>query len=276
MRKPPTFGSSRSDASDGVPAGKQYEMTSFGTEGRSEQNGQTATRTRMDGIPVNHFVARSGVLRGLLPPEVATAELHGIGSEAWLLRAEEVSVLRAVPKRRREFAAGRSCAHDALRQLQIKHSPLPSRSDRTPAWPPSVVGSITHTSGYAAAAVALKYHILAIGIDAERTGAVAPDLYERICTRRELDWLESLTPDLQAVMATVIFSAKEAFYKFQYALGEKWLDFHDVELEVGTNSFEIRCAKCGPVLAKSPVGQFRIESGLVVSGIYHRKLAGCE
>ncbi|MGD0128080.1 MAG: hypothetical protein ABSF46_22185 [Terriglobia bacterium] len=148
----------------------------------------------MVGNPTHH-VTPGGVLRRLFPPEVARAELHGTGSEAWLLQEEEVSVLRAVPKRRREFAAGRCCAHAALRQLEVKHSPLPSRSDRTPAWPPLVVGSITHTSGYTAAAAALKYHILGIGIDAEWVGAVGPDLYETICTRRELDWLASLGPD---------------------------------------------------------------------------------
>jgi len=213
-------------------------------------------------------VTRNGVLRGLFPPEVATAELRGIGSEAWPLREEEVSVLHAVPKRRREFAAGRCCAHSALGQLEVEHSPLPARSDGTPAWPPSVVGSITHTSGYTAAAAALKSHILAIGIDAERVGDVGRDLYEMICTRRELDWLASLAPDQQPAMAAVIFSAKEAFYKFQYALGAKWLDFQDIDLEMGTNSFEIRCTKCPPSLAKHLVGQFRIESGLVVSGVY--------
>ena len=234
-----------------------------------------ARRFPMVRNPVNHLTP-NGILRGLFPPEVATAELRGAGSETWLLREEEVSVLRAVPKRRREFAAGRRCAHAALGQLQVKRSPLPARSDRTPAWPPLVVGSITHTSGYAAAAAALKCHILSIGIDAERVGAVAPDLYEMICTRRELDWLASLGSEERAAMATVIFSAKEAFYKFQYALGTKWLDFQEVDLDVGTSSFDTRCTKCGPALANPLVGRFRIESGLVISGVYSRRIIGRE
>ncbi|HEY3692789.1 MAG TPA: hypothetical protein VGL46_21300 [Pseudonocardiaceae bacterium] len=38
---------------------------------------------------------------------------------------------------------------------------------RKPVWPPGVVGSLTHCTGYRAAAVAHRRGVLTVGIDAE-------------------------------------------------------------------------------------------------------------
>jgi len=53
-----------------------------------------------------------------------------------------------------------------------------------------------------------------------------------ISTPSEIDWLESLPQLQQAMAATLIFSAKEAFYKCQYPLVRERLNFHDVTVEV--------------------------------------------
>jgi 4'-phosphopantetheinyl transferase EntD len=82
---------------------------------------------------------------------------------------------RAVLKRQVEFLAGRVCAQQALEVLP-GHKPgaIPPQPDRAPGWPPGIVGSITHTKGYAAALVALETHYQGLGVD--RTFRVSPRL----------------------------------------------------------------------------------------------------
>lgn len=43
--------------------------------------------------------------------------------------------------------------------------------------------------------------------------------------------MNSLRPSERAAAVTLIFSAKEAFYKCQYPLVAEWLDFHDLVVE---------------------------------------------
>src|SRR5260370_12550496 len=60
----------------------------------------------------------------------------------------------ATQKRQREFLAGRWCAEEALQCLGAGSTHVAMAEDRTPIWPDGVVGSITHTDDFAAAAVA--------------------------------------------------------------------------------------------------------------------------
>ncbi|WP_442812969.1 hypothetical protein OG930_28490 [Streptomyces sp. NBC_01799] len=46
-------------------------------------------------------------------------------------------------------------------------APIPPSPFGAPVRPPGVVGSITHCTGYRAAAVALRARVLSVGIDAE-------------------------------------------------------------------------------------------------------------
>jgi len=52
-----------------------------------------------------------------------------------------------------------------------------------------------------------------LGLDIEVAAAVAPDLWSRVATPRELAWLEAQAPSERRRLATVLFSAKECFYK---------------------------------------------------------------
>ena len=73
---------------------------------------------------------------------------------------------RAVSRRVAEFHAGRFCAATALRALEVDGA-VATGADRAPIWPAGVVGSITHTNRFAAAAVALDTRARAIGLDTE-------------------------------------------------------------------------------------------------------------
>src|ERR1700688_5221299 len=73
----------------------------------------------------------------------------------------------ATQKRQREFLAGRWCAKQALQCLGAGSTHVAMAGDRAPIWPDGVVGSITHTGGFVAAAVAWAADIAGVGIDSE-------------------------------------------------------------------------------------------------------------
>ena len=189
----------------------------------------------------------SAQLAALFSPEVICAELLGSGDTDWLLPAEVACLGRAVASRREEFAAGRACARRALREFGVVNFPLAVAEDRCPVWPEGFVGSITHTEGYCACVVARASSMRALGIDTERSGRVKPELWPRICGP-ESAWLQGLPAEQRPAAATLIFSAKEAFYKCQYGLTREYLGFNDVHVEVSgwgseLGGFEVQACK---------------------------------
>ena len=157
----------------------------------------------------------SVLLADLFSHPVVCAELLGTGNPDGLLPAEAKHVVRAVASRREEFAAGRECARRALREFGIVDFPLQAAEDRRVLWPEGFTGSITHTKGFCAAAVAQRRAVRAVGIDTERNRSVKPELWPRIC-EPEMEWLSGLHEIHRAAAATLIFCIKEAFYKCQY------------------------------------------------------------
>jgi 4'-phosphopantetheinyl transferase EntD len=171
-------------------------------------------------------------LAGLFPGAVVVRERRIPGDAADLLPSEAVFVKNARPKRINEFAAGRWCARSALAQFGMPDVALHPALDRQPSWPPDYVGSITHTTGFCAAAVAKRSQIQAIGLDSEVVGAPSADIWATICRDEELAWVTSLPETARPAAVTLLFSAKEAFYKCQYPLVGEWLDFHDLAVQV--------------------------------------------
>lgn len=101
--------------------------------------------------------------------------------------------------------------------------------DRRPRWPSGWVGSISHTDDYAAAAVAPEALAVSLGIDVERRRPISDPVAERITTSEEL---ASLRTHSEPAALTVLFSAKEAFYKLQHPLSDCFLGFRDVRVEI--------------------------------------------
>jgi len=147
-----------------------------------------------------------------------------------LHQAEETCVRAALPKRRREFAAGRACARGALRQLGVRDFPLVPGAGRAPVWPHGIVGSITHCANYVAAVVAKTERLSGVGIDAEPGQLLARDLVPLVCTADEISQLDQLPPDV--AWTTLMFSAKESFFKCYYPQAGCLLDFLDVEIDL--------------------------------------------
>jgi enterobactin synthetase component D / holo-[acyl-carrier protein] synthase len=174
---------------------------------------------------------RSSRVCSLFPPGVAAAEMREAADPRLLLPEEAVNLGRAVAKRAQEFAAGRLCARRALAEFGITDFPIGVAADRQPIWPDGMVGSITHTAGFCAAVVAKRRHIGSVGLDSEVVGDVKGEIWGSICAPVEIAWLDSLPAGQRAAAVTLIFSAKEAFYKCQYPLVREFLTFHDVTVE---------------------------------------------
>jgi 4'-phosphopantetheinyl transferase EntD len=189
-------------------------------------------------------------LLALFPPGVAGAELERLEDAGPLLEAEAAGIARAAARRVREFTAGRHCAREALAALGIDRAALPRREDRQPEWPPGIVGSISHCSDYCAAVVARRTTCAGLGFDAEEWGRVTPELWSRIATPRELAWLRA--SDDAERLATLLFSAKEAFYKAQFALSRAFVGFeHAAFHAAGGAAFEIELLRDVPGLGRA-------------------------
>lgn len=158
----------------------------------------------------------------------------------------------AVDKRRFEFASGRACAHLALDRLGFARAPLRSGPDRAPLWPDGAVGSISHTTGWCAAAVARAREVAALGIDLEPDEPLEPSLWRLVATDRELARLEREPAASRGLQARLLFVAKEAFYKCQHPTSRTLLDFRDVECELEREAFRVTLLRAaGPLAAGS-------------------------
>ena len=217
----------------------------------------------------------STVLAGLFPPGAVAAELREAGDSGLLLPAEAAHLGRAVPRRVQEFAAGRLCARRALAEFGIVDFPIEAADDRQPVWPDSMVGSITHTSGFCAAVVAERQRVTAVGLDSEVIGDVRTEIWPSICVPTESAWVQSLPASEHAAAVTLIFSAKEAFYKCQYALVSERLNFHDVRVEApawgaAEGVFRIHATRRIALLTRTrrPLqGRYRFHEEFVTAGM---------
>jgi 4'-phosphopantetheinyl transferase EntD len=140
---------------------------------------------------------------------------------------------QAGEKRRRDFALGRACARAALVGLGQGDAVIAMGEKGAPVWPAGIVGSITHTKGYAAAIVGNARGFEGIGVDAERVGGVGEDLWPRLFTSGERDQL--MAQENRAVAATLLFSAKEAAYKAWALKGA--LRFRDIHITLEDGGF---------------------------------------
>ena len=146
------------------------------------------------------------------------------------------SLERAVLKRRVEFLAGRRCALEALRACGALVSDLPIGPDRAPVWPEGFLGSITH-AGTIAAAVALPAGgTRGVGIDIEcvASGPALDALETTVAGASERGAMDALVHAMgRAEAFTVVFSAKESFYKATARAVGRVFDFSAVHV-VGT------------------------------------------
>lgn len=209
-------------------------------------------------------------LGALFPASVVAVELTGTAPRTVLTASERAFISHCAQKRIDDFTRGRACAHRCMTELGLENVSLLAGEKREPLWPPGVIGSITHTTGFAAAVAARGNEIEALGIDCEVVDSVGADLWERICTPGERGRLEQL-PEAQArQQAALIFAAKEAFYKCQFPKSYEWVGFEDVSIEASAGFFKIVPQVHLPVTADwvaTLTGRYQFRGPWVVTGV---------
>lgn len=153
-----------------------------------------------------------------------------------------------------EFSAGRAAARRAMAQLGLGPVAVPQGADRAPLWPRGVAGSITHTRTCCLAIASRSHH--GLGIDLERDEPLAGDLAALLLSPVERVWAAAQPDPGRASM--LVFSAKEAAYKAQYALSRRMLEFDAIEIAVSGQDFTARlCVRTGPFPAGAVIqGRF--------------------
>lgn len=170
--------------------------------------------------------------RRLFDDDVHVAEADPDATPFALFPEENEQIGRAVEKRVREYGVARTLFRGLLPHLGHPPVALVNDASRVPAWPEGVRGTITHTHGYCGVALASSTDVLGLGLDAERAGPLRPALWKSICTEGELARLHALAETEAGELAKLVFSAKEAAYKAQYARTQAFLGFHAMRIDV--------------------------------------------
>lgn len=169
---------------------------------------------------------------------VAMAHSFDLGDVADLWPGELDVVANAVPARRTEFAAGRACARSALRRIGAEPVSIvpvgtgPYWARRAPRWPDQVVGSLTHTTGYAAAVAGRRPDVVSLGLDAERNDPLPDGILEHVSLSVERTRVAGLSPGAGVAWDRLLFSAKEAVFKAWFFVERSWLGFEECQIDL--------------------------------------------
>lgn len=217
----------------------------------------------------------TAVLGEIVPAGVVAADAFGSDAEvlASNRRGQPAAELAAfagrAPARRRASAAGRVCARRALAGLGAPSEPVLPGPAGEPLWPSGVVGSISHCSGYRAAAVAWRGQWRAIGIDAEPDGPLRPDLVATFAHPAELDRIRLLgrRGRHQPHWERLLFCAKEAAFKLVFPTVGQIVEFDELLIDFDSSSRELTAtlvdASTGTT-CRAGQGQWAVRHAMVV------------
>ena len=159
----------------------------------------------------------------------------------------------AHPKRQEKYLAGRLCAYQAFLKLGLTPpKDIPMAPDGSPVWPSGWTGSITHSEGFASAAIGKITDVLGIGIDSEpfMSSRTYSSVAERIMNGKEITDLCPVGWS-EVEWATLVFSAKESIYKCLRPICGNFFSFEDAEmyeidLKLGVFKFYLKRDIGGP------------------------------
>ncbi len=149
------------------------------------------------------------------------------GDELALLREEMASFSFPTIERRRASGAARRVARELMNSVGFANLPILRSTFGAPIWPAGVVGSMAHDDRIAVAAVGLRRDLDAVGIDIEPVMPLPPDMFELIATPQERRAIAG-----NPLGTKLLFVIKEAVYKAAYPLDHKFLDFHDIDIDL--------------------------------------------
>lgn len=182
------------------------------------------------------------------------------------------SIQRSVAKRQAEFLAGRLCARSALQQLEGLDFIPAIGEDRAPVWPSHISGSITHSTGHAAAIVGHKAQWRGLGMDLENLLPLerAERLAGEILTPDEMQRMAAGPREQVAQLVTLTFSAKESLFKALYPIVQKRFYFEHAEVVEWSDSGFLRLRLLMDLSSewcygKELEGQFAVDDGQLLS-----------
>ena len=208
------------------------------------------------------------VLKDLFSRSVAVTDTRDSMIDSSFLSLNERTYLENVSQNRKnEYIAGRFCAHQSMALANIPPVHIPIGKKGEPIWPSGVVGSITHSRGYAAAAVAKQSDVHSLGLDAEIDEPLSSRVLRRISNENEQEWVKAAASGLIQHPGKVLFSAKEATYKAWYPITNKWLGFKEVFINFHEerNTFTAHIQKNGPIAEMK--GRYAIFNGVIITAI---------
>jgi 4'-phosphopantetheinyl transferase EntD len=189
---------------------------------------------------------------------------------AELLPEERHLVRHAVESRRREFAAGRWCARQALGTLGAVPGPILRRPDGAPVWPVGFVASLSHSAGLCVAVAAHARSARAVGVDFEWTAGVDASLLPTIAGADEISANRRETG--LSGLAACLFCAKEAVFKAYNPATGAFLEFGDVTVRLDLVRRAFRAELSNPRLP-GLFGKRRIYGKITFVGGYVLALA---
>lgn len=192
------------------------------------------------------------VMSELFPDNVHLACMRVQDAAFDIPEAEVPLIENAIEKRRREFSAGRCCARKALKALGCADVPIVHNQYGAPLWPQGIVGSITHSNTYAAAAAAKSSKIRGLGLDMETVSRISPAIARKILTAPEKKRLQQLDPAEQQRLLALFFSAKEAVYKCLHPLIQCRIGFEDARIECAPDQRSIEIFMCARMQSALP------------------------
>ncbi len=209
------------------------------------------------------------VMRGLFPGSMGVGVTDPTAEQPNLMPAEMAATEGMVPRRLREFSAGRYAARLAMKAIGQPVRPILMGEDRAPIWPEGLRGSIAHCDSACVAVVTSGDET--VGVDIEPDLPLEADLIEVITTVDERERLQARPIAERGLLARKLFCAKEAVYKAQYPISKEMFDFHTLNIRFSASMDEFQAAfsrNVGPFSAGQRVrGQFGAAAGFMLAGV---------
>ena len=186
-------------------------------------------------------------LRQMLPSTIkSAADKIADGEDSFDYPEESQHLKKAVRIRRNEFITSRRCARTALSQLGVSPLPLPPDENRIPRWPAGFIASISHCRGVCCAVAANKKTTSGLGIDLEQTTRMSNGVMKRILHPLEVNFA-----GMDQQVCSLLFSAKEAFFKTQFPIWGVWPNFEDLAFQADPSTGQLIVAEVATHLPES-------------------------
>ena len=173
------------------------------------------------------------------------------GDERALVDAEARAIVSARLDVRRASGAARIVGRALMARLGVPPGAVPKGEGGAPQWPAGLVGSFAHDARAAVAALARTHDIAVLGIDVEAAAPLPGELHDLVATPAECAPLAG-----DPLGLTRLFVAKEAVYKAAFPRDRRFLEFHDIAVDLaaqravaGGRTYEVRLAAASHVVA---------------------------